>query len=320
MPARTTKTTAPKRTLVQSSLEVPRPKKAATQTKYSFKFAHTCELIQPAEIEVVCDLENKSYLFNQQVLVVWKKVCHTGCQPPKSFDRKDGSGKFEKPAGTEFIIDNDDEDNMKAIHTLLDLNNAIAKVFEEQCKEKLGEDVRFVSADMFRQTDESHIVDISYTKSDLQIAGKLSGVAPNWLGPTDIAEMRSVFFEEFPDADKDDAVVRINAEDDFIVHINNAKAYYDKIYGLIKSRLPEPENFKYTTYPSNLVSAACTVVGARCWCSLKTQQWIIKPNLYLDRVRVYLDGERDNGDNARWCMRFHIPRITSEAASFLETM
>lgn len=317
MPART-KPTQQKRTLEQISPEIIKSKKVST-AKYTYTFLHECTTITPSSIDIVLDLEERSYTFSQSVSVIWKSVQHSGVQPPKTFARKNGEGSFDKPVGLEIYIDPTDKTNLFTLKTLEELSASIAHNMEEKVKELLKEGERFVGREMARddKEDTCKIIDLPITRSELQISGRLSANKAGFKGPTDIGTLRAEYAQQYPEADQNIMVIP-GDNGEYLTVLKNAREYYEGIYGMIGNRLPEPEEFKFVQFETQVISVACNLTGSKAWTDKATGFGQIKPNLYLDKIRVFLDGEKDNGDNARWCMKFWIPKISVEHFNFLD--
>lgn len=310
----------------EESTNSPNMKKQAVLPKTSFKFTHTCKLITPSEIEVVLDLQAMTMTFASPVSVVLQAVKHTGVQPPKTFERKDGNGNFDKPAGTSLLISEHDKANQQVIRVLDDLNSSIARHFEEAAS-KYDMALRFYGRPTGRdgKDADSKIIDLNFTKSELQIAGRLLCNKAGFKGHTELNDLRIAYLNENPNADPNIMVMKFG-EVEYITHIVNAKEYYDGIYNLVSNRLPEPSDWKYATFGKTVISVACNLVGSKVWLQKESQLYQVQPNMYLDKIRVFLPTEEDddaddeisNGDNAQWGMRFFSSKITAEHKKFLE--
>jgi hypothetical protein len=312
-----------KRTSTQAALTAPTAKKSSSP-KIAFFFEHTCPTIIPKKIEVILDVDEQSYTFNEQVSVVWKQVQHSGIQPPKSFDRKDGTGKFDKPVGLELFIDVEtDALNNQVISTLNELTHEIARQLEKACKEVVGKDYKFQGREMFRlnKDGDKTVIDLNVTKSELQISGKKTSSKPDFLDGMAASLLRKEYLDAFPEADQNCIVVADERggeeEGEYLVLLKNANQYYNDIFQQIGDRMPESEFWKYCQFEHQIISVVCNLTGSRTWSDKATKVGQVKPNIYLDRIRVFLDGERDNGDNARWCMKYYYPKISVERLDFI---
>jgi hypothetical protein len=136
-------------------------------------------------------------------------------------------------------------------------------------------------------------------------------------GPTEISELRKQYLESYPDADQN--IMTIPGENgEYLTYLGNAKKYYDDIFEMISMKLPEPTDWKFAQFQPNLINVACNIVGSKVYMTKQSTLYNVKPNVYLDRISVLLDEEFSNGDNAKWAMRFYVPKISIEHLEFLE--
>lgn len=282
-----------------------------------FIYTHTNAFVNPKEIRVkVIASPTVEVIFQDHVKVIFAGVQHSGFQPFKTFP----NNNTQKQNLTVYFA----PFSNKAAEVLT-LINDIYDAAARHLVDLLGE--LGVSSGVTPQdgtwTDQVGVQRLTMTlmNSPLQIVHRHARNKPNFI-PLEVAKNDYAnILRASKEADVIEEIsngVCTDVEDgEKIFFTPNILRYIAGMEKLISEGFQEPEGFSGSYFPDDLINVECALLGGKVYVN-KEGASIAKPNYLLTKIRVIMDGEKKNQDNAKWCVAFRRRGESTDELSFSE--
>lgn len=271
--------------------------KVQSTTRVTIEHSH--KHIVPKAFDMIFDFDALKFTFAEPVRVVYKQSHHSGFQPQKEFQRREG-GSFTKKMSLDLILKS--VDNQEAKEQLAELMKTIRNAFVSMYQEYSGRIMNIHCPEVTYTTkNEEEVLSIPVTASRVQIAH----CPTNFDGPKFLPddEIRNKLAEML-DIGKDQHICgSLQVKENLVIgYTSDLHAYLIGMKEHMENGGKQTVEWPYFYFPDKLITVSCSVVGGKIY-SNREQMSCMRPSLFIDLIRVHTD-KLENGENAKWCLRF----------------
>lgn len=289
----------------------------AKEVSKEFIYTHTNAFVNPKEIRVkVIASPTVEVIFQDHVKVIFAGVQHSGFQPFKTFPnnntQKQNLTLYFPPFAT----------NANGVLTLINEIYELAAKHLVEMMDELGLTQGITPQDG-TWTDNVGVTRLTLTlmNSPLQIVHRHVGKPPNFM-PLELAKNEYAnILRALKDTDimeeVSNGVCTADPNGEKIFFTPNILRYIAGIEKLISEGFNEAEGFSGAYFPDDLINIECALLGGKAYVN-KEGATITKPNYLMTKIRVIMDGEKKNQDNAKWCVAFRKRGESTDELSFSE--